>query len=147
MEQSLSSIRDTHLGRMLLKLERQFTRQVLEKLASDGITGITLRHFVVIPYVDDKGIRATEIARQAGVSKQAVSKLIDELVDNDYLEIKADPADKRASLVFISEKGREFLQLAIVHTKNIEKKWATKVGVKDFATMKLAMRKILLNDD
>ncbi|MGR6874819.1 MarR family winged helix-turn-helix transcriptional regulator [Pseudomonas sp. HK3] len=147
MEQSLSSIRDTHLGRMLLKLERQFTRQVLEKLASDGITGITLRHFVVIPYVDDKGIRATEIARQAGVSKQAVSKLIDELVDNDYLEIKADPADKRASLVFISEKGREFLQLAIAHTKNIEKKWATKVGEKDFATMKLAMRKILLNDD
>jgi DNA-binding MarR family transcriptional regulator len=84
MTESLTEVRDAHLGRMLLKLEREFTKQVLEKLASDNIKDITLRHFVVIPYVDQKGIRAVEIAKKAGIRKQALSKLVDELVSKDY---------------------------------------------------------------
>ena len=145
MSQSLSKVRDLHLGRMLLKLERQFTRQVLHKLAENGIDDITLRHFVVIPYIDDKGIRAVEIARQVGISKQAVSKLVDELVQKGYLELKADPTDGRAFLVLMSNKGNEFLKLAIQYTQQVEKQWSNQVGEQDFKSMKSAMT-ILLNN-
>jgi DNA-binding MarR family transcriptional regulator len=143
MTESLTEVRDTHLGRMLLKLERKFTKQVLEKLASDNIKDITLRHFVVIPYVDHKGIRAIEIAKQAGISKQAVSKLVDELVNKGYLELKPDPTDGRASLVYMSSRGHEFLELALKYTRQIESQWADKVGKKDFLIMKSAMTTLL----
>ena len=146
MATSLTSRRDAHLGRMLLKLERGFTRQVLAKLASDNITGITLRHFVVIPYVDDNGIRAVEIARQAGISKQAVSKLVDELVEKGYLELKPDPTDGRALLVYMSDKGSDFLKLAIKYTEQVEKEWAKQVGDKNYAIMKSSLA-ILLKDN
>lgn len=92
-----------HLGRILLKLERQFTQNVLSKLAVQGITEITLRHFVVIPFVTDEGIRSVEIAKKAGVTKQAVGKLVEELEGFGYLEIKSDPNDGRASLIFLSD--------------------------------------------
>jgi DNA-binding MarR family transcriptional regulator len=150
MSQSLSKVRDEHLGRMLLKLERHFTRQVLSKLAADGIEDITLRHFVVIPHIDHQGVRAIDIARQVGISKQAVSKLVDELVQKGYLELKPDPSDGRASLVFMSPKGNEFLKKAIKHTQQVEKKWANEVGQQEFKSLKSAMVTLLkspmLND-
>ncbi len=147
MSQLLSKVRDVHLGRMLLKLERHFTRQVLQKLASDGIEDITLRHFVIIPYIDHEGIRAVDIARQVGISKQAVSKLVDELVQKGYLELKPDPSDGRAYLVSMSEKGNDFLKLAIKYTQQVEKKWGKQVGEKEFKIMKAAMSTLLNNQD
>ena len=147
MSQFLSEVRDVHLGRMLLKLERQFTRQVLQRLASDGIEDITLRHFVIIPYIDHKGIRAVDIARQVGISKQAVSKLVDELVQKGYLDLKPDPADGRAHLISMSEKGGEFLKLAIKYTQQVEKKWEQQVGENEFKIMKAAMSTLLNNQD
>ena len=143
MSQLLSKVRDVHLGRMLLKLERHFTRQVLQKLAADGIEDITLRHFVIIPYIDHKGIRAVDIARQVGITKQAVSKLVDELVQKGYLELTPDPTDGRASLVLMSEKGNEFLKLTIKYTQQVESQWSNQVGEKDFKTMKSAMTTLL----
>ena len=143
MSQSLSKVRDEHLGRMLLKLERHFTQQVLTKLAADGMEDITLRHFVIIPHIDHQGARAVEISRQVGISKQAVSKLIDELVQKGYLELKADPSDGRAHLVFMSNKGNEFLKSAIKYTQQVEKQWAAEVGEQEFKTMKSAMNTLL----
>jgi len=139
----ISQVRDLHLGRMLLKLERKFTRQVLAKLAQDGLDDITLRHFVVIPFIDEKGIRAVEIARQVGISKQAVSKLVDELLQKGYVSLKADPNDGRASLVYMSAKGNEFLSRAIEHTKHVEASWQEAVGKKEFKVMKQAMSTLL----
>jgi len=143
MPASLSEVRNMHLGRMLLKLERKFTRLVLDKLAEDGINDITLRHFVVIPYIDDKGVRAIEIAKQVGISKQAVSKLVDELLQKGYLQLKPDPSDGRASLVYMSAKGNQFLTLAIKHTQQVEQEWGALVGEEEFNVMKSSMNILL----
>ena len=145
MSQLLSKVRDVHLGRMLLKLERHFTRQVLDKLAADGIKDITLRHFVIIPYIDHKGIRAVDIAHQAGITKQAVSKLVDELVQKGYLALIPDPTDGRAFLILMSEKGNEFLKLTLKYTQQVEAQWSSKTGEDDFKTMKAAMTTLLNN--
>ncbi len=144
MTQELSNLRNMHLGRMLLKLERQFTQQVLAQLAEEGITEITLRHFVVIPFITEKGSRSVEIAKQAGVTKQAVAKLVDELQQFGYLEVKADPNDGRASLVFLSDKGEHFLRTAIESTKVLETKWQKLIGVERFKNMKQALSDLLV---
>ncbi|MFT4766426.1 MAG: DNA-binding MarR family transcriptional regulator [Oleispira sp.] len=144
MTQELTQLRDMHLGRVLLKLERQFTQQVLSKLAEQGITEITLRHFVVIPFVTDVGIRSVEIAKKAGVSKQAVGKLVEELEGYGYLEVRPDPNDGRASLVFLSDKGEHFLQTAIESTNILEKQWQQLIGAKRFNNMKQALIDLLV---
>lgn len=144
MTQELTQLRDMHLGRVLLKLERQFTQQVLSKLAEQGITEITLRHFVVIPFVTDVGIRSVEIAKKAGVSKQAVGKLVEELEGYGYLEVRPDPNDGRASLIFLSDKGEHFLQTAIESTNILEKQWQQLIGAKRFNNMKQALIDLLV---
>lgn len=144
MIQDITPLRDMHLGRILLKLERQFTQNVLSKLAEQGITEITLRHFVVIPFVTDEGIRSVEIAKQAGVTKQAVGKLVEELEGFGYLEVKPDPKDGRASLIFLSERGHHFLHTAIESTQVLEQQWQQLIGIERFNSMKKALIDLLV---
>ena len=41
-----------------------------------------------------------------GISKQAVSKLVDQLVDSDYVERLANLADRRRVVLRLTTKGR-----------------------------------------
>jgi DNA-binding MarR family transcriptional regulator len=64
-------------------------------------TGQDLRtaHTNLFPHIDLEGTRLTEIARRAGISKQAVGQLVDELVEMGALERVPDPTDGRAKLI------------------------------------------------
>ena len=42
---------------------------------------------------------------KAGIGQSSVSELINKLEDDGYVERKVDPTDKRATLLFLTEKG------------------------------------------
>ncbi|MCB9682522.1 MAG: MarR family transcriptional regulator [Alphaproteobacteria bacterium] len=56
-------------------------------------------HTALFPHIDLDGTRLTVIAERAGISKQAVGQLVDDLVAMGALERVPDPADGRARLV------------------------------------------------
>ncbi|MBQ9029904.1 MAG: MarR family transcriptional regulator [Parasporobacterium sp.] len=51
------------------------------------------------------GIRQKEVAQKAGINQSSASELINKLESTGYIERKVDPADKRATLLFLTEKG------------------------------------------
>lgn len=61
---------------------------------------IPLRHIYKQP-----GVTVSELARQAGVVKSHVSKLVDQLVKEGYVEKRSDPADQRLLRVYVTPKG------------------------------------------
>lgn len=136
MSQSLEYQRNQHLGRQLLKLERHFTGQALALMQQKGIEDINLGHFSVLPFVDDQGVRATAIAQQSGISKQAVGKTLDDLKAKGYLLAIADPQDKRASLIRLSDQGVAMMKLALQTTKEVEGQWCDLIGDGDFSVFK-----------
>ena len=52
------------------------------------------------------GIRQKDIVEKAGIGQSSVSELINKLEDDGYVERKVDPSDKRATLLFLTEKGQ-----------------------------------------
>ena len=49
--------------------------------------------------------RPADIARNLGISRQAVSNMLKEMVAEGLVEVRPDPGDRRASIVSYSEKS------------------------------------------
>jgi DNA-binding MarR family transcriptional regulator len=60
---------------------------------------------MLLPHIDLEGTRATEIARRAGITKQAVGQLVDDMIGLGMLERVPDPDDGRAQLVRFTDEG------------------------------------------
>ncbi|MBR0451122.1 MAG: MarR family transcriptional regulator [Oscillospiraceae bacterium] len=51
------------------------------------------------------GMRQKDLADKLGIRSAAMSEAIDKLEDNGYIERKVDETDRRATLIFLTEKG------------------------------------------
>jgi DNA-binding MarR family transcriptional regulator len=70
----------------------------------------------------------TRLAELLGVSRQAASKLADEMVRRGYLLRAADPDDRRRTRLRLSAKGRRVRQRAAEESAKIEAELRATVG-------------------
>lgn len=80
--------------------------------------GLSQGRFAVLCFLNrepDKAVNQTHLAEAYGVSKATVTGLIDGLERDGLVERLADPADRRASLVRLTAKGRKFLDAFMPH--------------------------------
>ena len=70
----------------------------------------------------------TRLAELLGVSRQAASKLADEMVRRGYLLRAADPDDRRRTRLRLSAKGRRVRQRAAEESATIEAELRATVG-------------------
>jgi DNA-binding MarR family transcriptional regulator len=126
-------------SQLLLSLQEElFTR-----LAEEGYDDLHPRHGAVLAYLDEDGIRSTELARLSGRHKQIVGRLVDELEDLGYVERRADPADRRAKLVVPTERGLEAMRLADGIVAEIERRHAEAAGGRTYAEFRNVLRSIV----
>ena len=63
----------------------------------------------VFGHIRSGATKAVDIAKATGISKQAVSKIIDGLKSAGYVESAADPADSRANMIHFTGAGTRLL--------------------------------------
>jgi DNA-binding MarR family transcriptional regulator len=82
----------------------------------------------VIRAVDAEEPTVTRLAELLGVSRQAASKLADEMVQRGYLLRTADPDDRRRTRMRLSAKGRRVRRRAAAESAAIEAELRAEVG-------------------
>ena len=82
------------------------------------------RHGAVLAYLDEDGVRATELARLSGRHKQIVGRLVDELEELGYVERRPGPGGPRAKLIVPTERGLEQIRLGDEIVAEIEARHA-----------------------
>jgi DNA-binding MarR family transcriptional regulator len=75
-----------------------------------------------------EGLRATHLARLAGITKQSMAEMIDAMVESGYVERVPDPSDGRARLVRLTSHGRKLAVRAREAVREVEARWAARVG-------------------
>ncbi len=67
------------------------------------------REFVLSILLDggNAGMRQKDLADKLGIRSAAMSEAVDKLEDNGYIERRVDETDRRATLIFLTEKGEE----------------------------------------
>lgn len=70
-----------------------------------GFTDLRPAHGFAFVRLAPSGATVGEVAAHLGVTKQAASQLVEELVGKGYVERRADPSDARVRLVVLTERG------------------------------------------
>jgi DNA-binding MarR family transcriptional regulator len=113
--------RHTHLGYWLAQASHRFNARVLALMAQNehmplalanlAARGrLTAAHVHITQHVSVQGSRLTELAARAGVSKQAMGKLVDQCEAWGMVRRQPDVRDARATQVVFTVDGMQWLQ-------------------------------------
>jgi DNA-binding MarR family transcriptional regulator len=113
-----------------------------DELVRHGYEDIRPTHGCVFRFIREDGMRLTELASYAGITKQSAGEMVDDLVGLGYVERIADPADKRAKLICLTERGREAQRVGFGLFTEIEQRWAEHFGVERFEQLRELLEQI-----
>jgi DNA-binding MarR family transcriptional regulator len=138
------------------ELERQNTSQLLrmpydayiselfEQLAKAGYADIHPAHAIVFQRLPAEGVRVTELAERARLTKQYLGRLVAELEALGYLERAPDPTDGRAKLARLTARGREITRVAEGAIERIETAWARQLGETEYTALRRRLIDLIL---
>ena len=75
----------------------------------EGFSDIRVTHSTVLRRISAAGVRVTDLAERAGMTKQSMAYLVDDLETLGYVTTAPDPTDGRAKLVVPTAKGMSLL--------------------------------------
>jgi DNA-binding MarR family transcriptional regulator len=131
------------LGVLASQLTFSLQEEFFDRLAAAGFDDLHPRHRAVLAYLDEDGIRATDLARLSGRHKQIVGRLVDELEVLGYVERRPDPQDRRAKLVVPTERGLAQLRLGDEIVAEIEARHAEAIGGRNYAAFRDMLRGVV----
>lgn len=138
-EDQLERSRDRHVGRLLLRAHRAFSVRAVDKLRQRGYDRLTLAHINLLPHLAAEGTRITLLAERAGMTKQGAGQLVADLALQGYVTREADSADRRATLVRFTPRGRRLLGEAVAVVAEVEAEYATALGDRRLAELRDAL--------
>ena len=136
---SEDSWRQTHLGRLLTLASLRFDARVLAVMAHNdelalalanlaGRGKLTASHIQITRHLPLKGCRLTELAGRAGVTKQAMGKLVDQCAAWDLVGKTLDPLDARSIRVSFTPTGIQWLKAYQQAVQTAEMEFGLSVG-------------------
>ena len=108
-----------------------------------GLEELSQTHLDLYPHIDFEGTTVTEIALRKGVSKQAVSKLVCEMVEMGLLEVKTCPEDARCKKVFFKTKGPFSIYKGMKVLKGIDGDLLNILGEKEYLSTLRKVNRVL----
>ena len=100
-----------------------------KKWTTDGWSDITADQLKLINLVaSGQSMSSGELARRAGVTKQAMSQMINLMEKRGVLIVQQDPNDLRAKMISLSVYGVEFLKYFSAYTRDLNKQYTEIIG-------------------
>jgi DNA-binding MarR family transcriptional regulator len=124
------------LARLFAMAYRQLIDALHERLPVRGWTGVRQAYGFVLLALRDGPVPLRELPAALGTSKQAVSKLVDGMVADGYVERAVDPHDARGRRVALSPRGRELLAAVEEIYRELEAGWTEVLGTQRVAALR-----------
>ncbi|NUS91801.1 MAG: MarR family transcriptional regulator [Nocardia sp.] len=114
---------------LLYRLTRATSVRLATAFAAAGMTDLHPRHALqLFPPLLAGGQRVSELAPRIGVTRQATAQVVGTLERGGYLVRAADPTDRRAKLVCLTDHGRAAFEVLRDSMISVEADWARTLG-------------------
>src|SRR5215831_1826731 len=94
------------IGALLRVPAQAIHRRIIKKLNAVGFDGLSMPHMAVLQFPGPDGVRPGALAERAGMSKQAMNRLLQSLEDLNYVVRSDAPDGGRARVVRFTKRGR-----------------------------------------
>jgi DNA-binding MarR family transcriptional regulator len=136
---------DGHLGFKLWQAGRVFVDALTLALQKDGFDDLTSGLVNVMPMLDVTGTQTSDLAARLNVSKQAGAKIVQRLVELDYVFLTERPDDRRARLIAFTKRGLELLEAGEKHKIALETKLLMSISIADQACFTAVLKQMIEN--
>lgn len=99
-------------------------------------------HGCVFRFVKEDGMRLTDLAELASITKQSAGEIVDDLVARGYVQRIPDPADRRAKLICLTERGEEAQAHGFGLFAEVEKRWMERYGREKIERLRAILEEI-----
>lgn len=116
-------------------------RRWVKALMEHGFTDLNQAHLIVFQYPPPDGVRPTDLADRAYMTKQAMNYLLGQLESLGYVERRAEKG-RRRRLVFLTRRGWQVFETQWATLQQLEAEWAAILGKKRFNEFMSALRQL-----
>lgn len=122
---------------------RQMVDDLHAALRSQGWDDVRESYGFVLLAIRAEETTTTELAELLGVSKQAVSKLLDAMETSGYVERRPVERDGRVKSVRLAQRGRDLLGAVEEIYAEIETQWADVLGETAFDQTRSRIERVI----
>src|SRR5437867_5615648 len=123
------------VSHLLQEAFRQLDQEITPAL-EDRASELTPSQARALLLIDRTGTRLTELARRAGVTKQAMMQMVDDLQEMGCLRRTPDPEDARAKAVRLTARGLRQRALARQAVHAVESRVKRELGPRRYVGLR-----------
>jgi DNA-binding MarR family transcriptional regulator len=127
---------DFMIGALLTLPYQALHQSITRQLEARGFPDLTPSHAAAMRVLEPGGSRLTEMAGRAGMTKQSMKYLIDQLEGTGYVAREPDPMDRRAQVIRHTERGWRYAAMAAELVHELELDWSRKLGADKMRRLK-----------
>jgi DNA-binding MarR family transcriptional regulator len=139
---SPSTITPIHIGVLLTEVKDALIADFQRRMHEAGYTDIRESHGCVFRHLPPDGLRLSDIAELARITKQSVGEHVAVLESLGYVERVPDDRDGRVKIIRPTKKGLASQKAARKAFLDIEAKWAEEIGEERIAALRGALEAI-----
>ena len=130
------------IGALLRVPAQAIQHRIIRELNAAGFDGLTMAHMPVLQYPGPDGARPGTLAERAGMSKQAMNRLLGTLEDLGYIARSDSPEEGRARIVRFTKRGHAAYRKILDILRDIEREWSAALGSRDFHELKKLLLRV-----
>lgn len=133
---ALAASKRASTAQLLFKCARLVNERAMARVnARSGGRVLKASYTALFPHLDFVGVRVASLAQKLGISKQAVSQTLAELVEQGIVELVADPEDGRAKRARFTRRGAEAIGDGLAVLRTLEAELAAQIGASRMAAL------------
>ncbi len=136
---------DVDVAWFVLGAASQLVEGVSRGMAERGYSDVRPAHGFAFVRIAAGDASTLDVAAHLGVTKQAASQLVEQLVVAGYVVRRNDPADGRRRILALTAKGRRCTAAAEDATADVVAEWRTRVGGAGLRTLRVTLAELELS--
>lgn len=136
-----------NIAKLIGHLRRHLDAWAVNEFTEHGYDDFKIGYMPLVMNIHPEGITNNELAKKAKVTKQAMSKVVKELTEADYIRSETHGKDKRSAIIYLTAKGKKLVLIAKDRLACLEKEYEGVLGKRKFVELKEMLTKLVEHHD